>query len=128
MLRIVEGRGAWDLDVVSAEPLDRDVAAYVASYLLPVLAAKPEQTSGYVAYALAAALILMVAYRADLGAINPLAYLCGYRVFRVTSADGVRIVLSKHLLFKDSEWKVRDTAGLTVVGKLNETQQEDSTE
>jgi len=93
-----------------------------------VLAAKPEQTSGYVAYALAAALILMVAYRADLGAINPLAYLCGYRVFRVTSADGVRIVLSKHLLFKDSEWKVRDTAGLTVVGKLNETQQEDSTE
>jgi hypothetical protein len=114
LLRLVPQRQGFEITIVSAEPIDRDVTAYIASYLLPVLAAKPEHDSGYVAYGLAGLLILVVAYRADLGAINPLAYLCRYRAYRVTAADGVRIVLSRSLLLKDATWVMQDAAGIVV--------------
>lgn len=117
LLRVVKQRGEDEFKIDGAEPVDRDVTAYVASYLLPVLAAKPEHDSGYAAYALAGFLILVVAYRADLGAINPLAYLCGYRAYRVTSSDGVRIVLSRSLLVKDSTWTLQDAAGIVVAAR-----------
>jgi hypothetical protein len=117
LLHLVPQRQAFEITIISAEPIDRDVTAYIATYLLPVLAAKPEHDSGYAAYALAGFLILVVAYRADLGAINPLAYLCGYRAYRVTSADGVRIVLSRSLLLKDATWVMQDAAGIVVAAK-----------
>ncbi len=114
LLRVVKRRQTWDITIDAAEPIDRDVTAYVASYLLPVLAARPEHDTGYLAYSLAAFLILVVAYRADLGAINPLAYLCGYRAYRVSAADGVRLVLSKRLLVKDTIWQLQEAAGIVV--------------
>lgn len=117
LLCVVKHRQTWDITVDAAEPIDRDVTAYVASYLLPVLAAKPEHDSGYVAYALAGFLILVVAYRADLGAINPIAYLCGYRAYRVSAADGVRTVLSRSLLVKDTTWQLQDAAGMVVAAR-----------
>lgn len=127
-LRVVKRRQTWDITVEAAEPLDRDVAAYVATYLLPVLAAKPEHDTGYVAYALAAFLILVVAYRADLGAINPIAYLCGYRVYRVSAEDGVRIVLSRALLVKDTSWQLQEAAGIVVTAKRLAGNQENEEE
>ena len=114
LLRVVKRRQPWDVEIQAAEPIDRDVTAYVATYLLPVLAAKPENDTGYVAYGLAAFLILVVAYRADLGAVNPLAYLFRYRAYRVAADDGVRIVLSRSLLMKDSIWQFRSAAGIVV--------------
>ncbi len=117
LLAIVKRRQRWEITVVSAEPVDRDVAAYVASYLLPVLAAKPDHDSAYAAYGLAALLILVVAYRADLGAINPLAYLCGYRAYRVSADDGVRIVLSRSAIVKGAVWELQDAAGIVVAAE-----------
>lgn len=117
LLRVVKQRQAWDVEIQSAEPIDRDVTAYVATYLLPLLAAKPEHDTGYLAYGLAAFLILVVAYRADLGAVNPLAYLLGYRAYRASAEDGVRIVLSRSLLVKDTVWQLRDAAGIVVAMK-----------
>jgi hypothetical protein len=107
-------RKTWHYRIQTAEPLDRDAAAYVASYLLPILAAKAAHVSGYVAYGLAAFLILAVAYRADLGAINPLAYLAGFRAYRVTADGDVAIVLSKWHLSKGEVWKVQGAVGLAV--------------
>lgn len=114
LLRVVPRRQAFEITVVSAEPADREVTAYIVTYLLPVLAAKPEHEYGYAAYALAGLLVLVVAYRADLGAINPFAYLWGYRAYRVAAADGVRIVLSKSLLLNDRTWVMHDAAGIVV--------------
>jgi hypothetical protein len=117
LLVVVKRRQRWEIRVLSAEPVDRDVAAYVASYLLPVLAAKPEHSSTYAAYGLAAALILIVAYRADLGAINPLAYLCGYRAYRISADQSVRIVLSRSVMAQGAVWELQDAAGIVVAAK-----------
>ena len=119
LLKVVPQRQRWEIEVVTAEPVDRDVTAYIATYLLPVLAAKPEHGTGIAAYALAAVLILIVAFRADLGAVNPLAYVFGYRAFRVSAADGVRIVLSRSSIVKDSKWEVQEAAGVMLATKLS---------
>lgn len=114
LLRVVPRRQRWEIHVDGAEPMDRDVTAYVATYLLPILAAKPDHTTGYVAYGLVAALVLIVAYRADLGAVNPLAYLLSFRAYRVTSREGVRPVLSKSLVAKGDTCVIQQAAGLVV--------------
>jgi hypothetical protein len=118
LLRVVKRRQTWEITIDGAEPIDRDVTAYVAFYLLPVLAAKPEHDTDYLAYALAAFLILVVAYRADLGSINPIAYLFGYRVYRVSAVDGVRIVLSQSLLIKGTTWQLQEAAGIVVTARM----------
>lgn len=118
LLRVTKRRQTWDITIDGAEPIDRDVTGYVASYLLPVLAAKPEHATGYIAYGLAAVLILVVAYRADLGAINPIAYLCGYRVYRVSAVDGVRVVLSRSLLVKGTTWQLQEAAGIVITASM----------
>jgi hypothetical protein len=112
-----------DFTLGPVEILDRDAAAYVATYLLPVLAAKPNQTAGYLAYLLTAGLILVVAYRAELGAVNPLGYALGYRAYRVRCEDRPRIVLSKRMLTEGEEWEFASVAGLTVALKLSTTKQ-----
>jgi hypothetical protein len=114
LLRIVPHRQGWDATIDAAEPVDRDVTAYVATYLLPVLAAKPEHTSEYLAYGLAALLIIVVAYRADLGVVNPIAYLCRYRGYRVSAAGDVRIVLSRAQLTQGSTCEFREAAGVVI--------------
>lgn len=117
LLRVVPRRQGFEITIDSAEPADRDVTAYIATYLLPVLAAKPEHDSGYAAYALAGVLVLVVAFRADLGAINPVAYLCGYRAYRIAGDDSVGIVLSRSLLLNDATWVMHDAAGIVVAVK-----------
>ncbi|MEJ7785688.1 MAG: hypothetical protein WKF96_12860 [Solirubrobacteraceae bacterium] len=114
LLQVVPHRQRWEIEVIAAEPVDRDVTAYIATYLLPVLAAKPEHGAAIAAYVLAAVLVLVVAFRADLGAVNPLAYVFGFRAFRVSAADGVRIVLSRSSIVKDSAWEVQEAAGVMV--------------
>ncbi len=114
LLWLVKRRQGFELTLSTSEPADRDVTAYVASYLLPVLAAKPGGLTAYLGYGLAAALILVVAYRADLGAINPLAYVFGYRAYRVSAEGGVRIVLSRWLLGPGTVWQVQEVAGMVV--------------
>lgn len=114
LLDIAEHRQRRTVKVKAASTLDSNVAAYVASYLLPVLAAKTTGTSTYIAYGLAAALILVVAYRADLGTINPLAYIFGYRAYSVTIGDDTVTVLSKWLLEPNAIWDIQTVAGIVI--------------
>lgn len=64
------------------EVADGEVTGYIASLLLPIVAAGTPSLGDQVAYALCAVLLLIVAYAADLGAVNPVIYLCGLRVVR----------------------------------------------
>src|SRR4051812_15602604 len=53
LLYVAPRSQAYDITIDAAEPIDREVTAYIATYLLPVLAAKPSHPTGYVAYGLA---------------------------------------------------------------------------
>lgn len=114
LVDIAEHRQRRRCTVKSASALDSNVAAYVASYLLPVLAAKTTGTSTYIAYGLAAALILIVAYRADLGAINPLAYIFGFRAYSATIGNDTLTVLSRWQLDADTAWDLQTVAGIVI--------------
>jgi hypothetical protein len=80
-----------DVNLSVVESVDGEVTAYIASYLLPILATDPKTTGDIVAYVLCALLVLVVAFVADLGAVNPIVYLFRLRVFRV-EVDGRRMV------------------------------------
>lgn len=79
-------------EVEDVQPLDGEVTAYVATYLLPLLAAPNPSDGDLIAYAICAVLILIVGYVADLGAINPVIYLFGLRTARAV-VDGRPMVI-----------------------------------
>jgi hypothetical protein len=65
-----------------------EVAGYLATYLLPFLAA-PHTTAGDIwAYVIYAIVVVIVTLRSNLGAINPTIYLLGWKVATVTLQDG----------------------------------------
>jgi hypothetical protein len=65
-----------------------EVAAYVATYLLPFLAA-PHAGAGEIwAYAIFAAVVAVISLRSDLAHVNPTIYLLGWKVVTVTLQDG----------------------------------------
>jgi hypothetical protein len=65
-----------------------EVAAYVATYLLPFLAAPHPDTGDLWAYGIFALVVIVVTLRSNLGAVNPTIYLLGWRVVAVTLLDG----------------------------------------
>ncbi len=82
-----------EIELAAVEPADTEITAYIASYLLPILAAASPTTGDIVAYVLCAVLILIVAFAADLGAVNPVVYLFRLRVIRVRVAEEPVIML-----------------------------------
>lgn len=115
MIRFVVPLGPGHAVQVDAiDPMDREVTAYVSTYLFPTLAATPSTWGAWVAYALAAVLLLVVAYRADLGAVNPVAYLCKYRVLRISAGQTATIVLTRRRIRPGETWELRSRAGLFV--------------
>jgi hypothetical protein len=103
--------------VADLQPVDAEVTGYIVSYLLPVVAAANADSGDLLAYATCAALILLVAYAADLGAVNPIVYLFSLRVAR-GQLDGAPVLL----LIK--EWpageRVLVTRGAGVVCLISE--------
>jgi hypothetical protein len=81
-----------EIELTAVEPADTEVTAYIASYLLPILAATSATTGDIVAYALCGLLILVVAFAADLGSVNPIVYLCRLRVMRA-QIDGAHVII-----------------------------------
>lgn len=71
-----------DVSLSQVEPIDAEVTAYIASYLLPIVAATPEDAGDIAAYATCAMLVLAIAFTADLSSVNPLIYIFGFRVVR----------------------------------------------
>jgi hypothetical protein len=81
-----------EVQLAAVEPADTEVTAYIASYLLPILAAASPTTGDIVAYALCGLLILIVAFAADLGSVNPIVYLFRLRVMRAR-VDGHHVII-----------------------------------
>jgi hypothetical protein len=64
------------------------VAAYLATYLLPLLAAPDPDAGDLVGYGIYAVLIVVITLRSDLAHINPTLYLLGWKVVSVTTSMG----------------------------------------
>jgi hypothetical protein len=79
--------------VVAREDRGPDVAGYLATYLLPLLAAPDPSGHDLIAYGGYILLVGLVYVRSSMVAINPLAYLIGYRLTEVSTAAGDRQML-----------------------------------
>ncbi len=97
------------------EPSDSEVTAYIASYLLPILATPSPSVGDVVAYALCGVLILVVAFAADLGSINPIVYLFGFRVARAQIGDDAVIILARRFPDDGTIATVAQAAGVVLV-------------
>jgi hypothetical protein len=64
------------------------VAAYLATYLLPLLAAPDPGPGDLVGYGIYALVIVVVTLRSDLAHINPTLYVLGWKVVTVVLANG----------------------------------------
>jgi hypothetical protein len=108
------------VDLVDLEAVDNEVTGYIVSYLLPILAAGSPSCGDLVAYGICAALILIVAFAADLGSVNPLIYLFGLRVGRGVIDGEAVIILAKRLSDVGTEPTVTQKLGVIVVVKTTE--------
>lgn len=74
------------------DAIDGEVTAYIASYLLPIVAAGSPTLGDWFAYGICGILILIVGFVSDLGSVNPVVYFFGLRVARA-EIDGQSIFL-----------------------------------
>ena len=65
-----------------------EVAGYLATYLLPFLAAPHLDTGDIWAYGIYAVVVIVITLRSDLAHINPAIYVLGWKVVTVTLQDG----------------------------------------
>lgn len=101
----------------SVRDLGSEVAAYVATYLLPFVTVGQPSTRDLLAYAIVFVTLGVVFVNSDLVGVNPLLYLLGYRVFAVS---GVRklaqgsiadtIVISRNIVVAGSDVTLTDLA------------------
>ena len=68
--------------------LGSDVAAYMASYILPFVAVQEPTALDLVGYGLVLVVLAVVFVNSDLIGVNPVLYLLGYRVY---SVEGARV-------------------------------------
>lgn len=66
--------------------LGSDVAAYMASYILPFVAVQEPRALDLVGYGLVLVVLAVVFVNSDLIGVNPVLYLLGYRVYAVEGA------------------------------------------
>jgi len=67
-----------------------EIAGYLATYLLPLLAAPNPGSGDIIGYAIYTALIATVTLRSDLAHVNPTLYLLGWKIVTVTTQAGRR--------------------------------------
>jgi hypothetical protein len=90
-----------------------EVAGYLATYLLPFLAAPHATTSDVWAYGIYAIVVIVITLRSNLGAVNPTIYLLGWRVVTVTLQDGrERFLICRHVPRSGERVGVRELYGV----------------
>jgi hypothetical protein len=94
---LARGKQAVPRTVEDASDVGPEVAAYLATYLLPLLAA-PSPTSGdLVGYAIYGVVVVVVSLRSNMAHVNPTLYLLGWRVTGVTLEGGDhQYLISRH--------------------------------
>jgi hypothetical protein len=114
-LRWLGGRGPRNRDVREAELIDSEVTGYIVSILLPVIAASAPDLNDWLAYGVCAALILVVAFAAELWAVNPITYLFGLRAARALIDGTPRVVLVRGILGPAGERLVIERIGVALI-------------
>lgn len=104
----------------NVDPVDAEVTAYIASLLLPIIAASSPSGGDIAAYVLCALLILVVAYAADLGSVNPLIYLFRLRVVRAEVDGRSAVLLVRSVPSRGGSARVVRAAGVIRVLEVNE--------
>ena len=79
--------------VTGTEDRGPDVAGYLATYLLPLLATPDPTTRDLLAYGAFILLVGLVYVRSSMVAINPLVYVLGFRLSEISTAAGSRQML-----------------------------------
>lgn len=74
--------------VAEVRDVGPEVAGYLATYLLPLLAAPTPTTGDLVGYGIYALVVIVVSLRSNMAHVNPTLYLLGWRVSSVRFAEG----------------------------------------
>jgi hypothetical protein len=94
---LARGTAAVPRRVSEVRDVGPEVAAYLATYLLPLLAAPSPTTGDLVGYAIYGVVVVVVSLRSDMAHVNPTLYLLGWRVTSVTFEEGDRhYLVSRH--------------------------------
>jgi len=108
-------RGPRTRDVGDLELIDSEVTGYIVSLLLPVIAASKPATADWLAYGACALLILLVAFAAELWAVNPITYFFGLRAARAVVDGRSRVVLVRGALVRAGQLPVVSRLGVTLI-------------
>jgi hypothetical protein len=85
---LAQATGATPRRFVQVRDAGSEIAGYLATYLLPLLAA-PNPTAGDIGgYVIYGALIVVVTLRSDLAHVNPTLYALGWKIVTVTTNAG----------------------------------------
>lgn len=76
--------------VAEVQDAGPEVAAYLATYLLPLLAAPSPTTGDLVGYGIYAVVVILVSLRSNMAHVNPTLYLLGWQVSSVEFDGGDR--------------------------------------
>jgi len=98
-----------------SEFIDSEVTGYIVSLLLPVIAVSRPDLHDWLAYGVCAALILVVAFAAQLWSVNPITYLCGMRAARAVVDGEPLIVLVRGPLGGSDRKTITRRLGVTLV-------------
>ena len=92
-LKWLKGRQPRIREAKDVELIDSEVTGYIVSLLLPLVAASAPDWNDWIAYAVCGVLVLLVAFKAELWAVNPIAYALDLRAGRATVDGKRRVVL-----------------------------------
>jgi hypothetical protein len=88
ILRAAHRIGGSQRAFTEVEDQGGEVTAYLATYLLPLLGAKPSGLNEYAAYIVYFVVLFVVFMRSErLALVNPTLYLAGYRVFTARPSE-----------------------------------------
>lgn len=114
-LRWLPHRQARDVNVKGAHYIDAEVTGYIVSLLLPVVATSSSALNDWLAYLICGALILLVAFSAELWSVNPITYAFGMRAARAIVDDEPRVILLRGALLEDGPRLAVRRIGVTYV-------------
>ncbi len=81
-------RGGDEKVFIEVRDSGPEIAGYLATYLLPLLAAPNPGTGEIVGYAIYGALIIVITLRSDLAHVNPTLYALGWKIVSVRMSNG----------------------------------------
>lgn len=85
---LAKTRGGEERAFVEVRDAGSEIAGYLATYLLPLLAAPNPGTGEIVGYAIYGVLIVVITLRSDLAHVNPTLYALGWKIVSVRTSTG----------------------------------------